>query len=288
MVGCFTVLGSWSFWSWEYHPIGLDLLAPTTVGHPPSPPWHLLFSLDPALGLFLLSSLASGYITCLAPLLCLWLLPLLSAPPAGSPGFRAICMNEDLATILEHRIESLVARIEVLELEVKSLKKERAAPSSVGSYSFLPAASAPSSVAGDSQSSVSNDYNRLAETIPPVPEEVIRACSLLTGGGIAFRERASRAWEAGHWARFCLEGQLSKPRPTQPISLANQYYVVLRAEGFSCPLLCDKAADYRYVVQDFKKGTISHGFPSKCEAWTYAKAAGYPLPAQPYRWSPST
>ncbi len=197
-------------------------------------------------------------------------------------------MNEDLAIILEHRIDSLVSRIEVLELEVRSLRRERTAPSSAGSYSFVPAPSAAGSVAGDSQSSVSNEYNRLAELIPPVPEEVIRSCSLLSGGGIAFRERASRAWEAGYWARFCLEGQLSKPRPTQPISLANQYYVVLRAEGFNCPLLCDKGSDYRYVVQDFKKGTISHGFPSKCEAWAYAKAAGVQLPAQPYRWSPST
>ena len=195
-------------------------------------------------------------------------------------------MNEDLALILEHRIDSLVSRIEALELEVRSLKRERTAPSSAGSYSFLPAASAAGSVAGDSQSSVSNEYNRLA--IPPVPEEVIRSCSLLSGGGIPFRERASRAWEAGFWARFCLEGQLSKPRPTQPISLANQYYVVLRAEGFSCPLLCDKGSDYRYVVQDFKKGTISHGFPSKCEAWAYAKAAGVVLPAQPFRWNPNT
>lgn len=117
----------------------------------------------------------------------------------------------------------------------------------------------------------------MAETIPPVPQKVLRACSLLTGGGIPFADRAARAWEAGYWARFVLEGLLTKPRPTKP----NQYYVVLRAEGFSCPLLCDKARDYRYVVGDSKQ-------PSKCEAWVYARAAGVPLPAEPFRWRSPT
>ena len=195
-------------------------------------------------------------------------------------------MNEDPIIILERKIDTLVERVEQLERELRVLKEQRAS-ASLGSYSAIGASSAASSVAGDTSSIASNDYNSLAETIPPVPQDVLRACSLLRGGGIPFADRAARAWEAGHWARFCLEGVLSKPRPTRPINLANQYYVVLRAEGFSCPILCDKAKDYRFVVGDFKAGTISHGFPSKCEAWVYARAAGVYLPAEPYRWSPS-
>ena len=195
-------------------------------------------------------------------------------------------MNEDPIIILERKIDTLVERVEQLEREVAVLREQRAL-ASLGSYSAIGASSAASSVAGDTTSIASNDYNTLAETIPPVPQEVLRACSLLRGGGIPFADRAARAWEAGYWARFVLEGLLTKPRPTKPISLPNQYYVVLRAEGFTCPLLCDKARDYRYVVGDFKAGTISHGFPSKCEAWTYARAAGFPLPAEPFRWSPN-
>lgn len=187
---------------------------------------------------------------------------------------------------LHERGPYLVERVVALETELRVLKEQRATLS-LGSYSAVGASSATSSVAGDVSSIASNDYNTLAEAIPPVPQDVLRACSLLTGGGVPFSDRASRAWEAGCWARFVLEGQISKPRPSKPLALPNQYYVVLRAEGFACPLLCDKARGYRYVVGDFKKNTLSHGFPSKCEAWTYARAAGYPLPSEIFRWNPN-
>ena len=138
-------------------------------------------------------------------------------------------MNEDPIIILERKIDTLVERVEQLERELRVLKEQRAS-ASLGSYSAIGASSAASSVAGDTSSIASNDYNSLAETIPPVPQDVLRACSLLRGGGIPFADRAARAWEAGYWPRFCLEGLLSKPRPTRPISLPNQYYAVLRAE----------------------------------------------------------
>ena len=70
------------------------------------------------------------------------------------------------------------------------------------------------SQAADSQVSSSSIYNQLAVQIPPVPDFCLRLCSLLSAG-------ANRAWEAGHWARFTIEGRLSKPRPSQPCDVPN-------------------------------------------------------------------
>ena len=202
-------------------------------------------------------------------------------------GFGGTCMSQDTVESLSLKLDFLSARVTELEEEVKFLRREAARSATLGTYSVVAPSVGPASSAGDDSSVASNGYNQLALTIPEVPEEVVRACSLLSGGKLGARARATRAWQAGHWARFCLEGKLSKPRPTTPIDLANQYYVILRAEGFSCPILCDKASDYRYIIQDFKSGSLSHGFPSKSESWVYAKAAGFALPAQPYRWSSS-
>ena len=133
--------------------------------------------------------------------------------------------------------------------------------------------------------SQSYDYDSLADSIPEVPEFCLRACGVLRGGTLSSHQRASRAWEAGSWARFCLEGKIAKPRPSLPCDVANAYYVVLRCEGFSCPLFCDKASDYRSVVQDFKGNSLSHGFASLAEAKVYCWAAGFELPSKAYRWS---
>lgn len=143
------------------------------------------------------------------------------------------------------------------------------------------------SVTAQSQASCNSsngEYNRLAALIPPVPDFVVRLCVQLSSGKLHYRESA---WEAGYWARFVLEGQISKPRPTGPIELANGYYVVLRAEGFVCPLVCTKASDYRSVVGDFLPSTISHGFPSQAEARAYCQGAGVEYPATVYQWSSS-
>ena len=192
-------------------------------------------------------------------------------------------MSTDSIESLSLKIDFLSARVATLEEEVKDLK-EAAKSTVVSGYTLVEAPSSAASAAGDQQPVAPNDYNYLATTIPTVPEEVVRACALLSGGRLTFRQRAERAWAAGHWARFVLEGKLEKPRPTTPIDLANNYYVVLRAPGFPNILVCDKASDYRYVIGDFKNDSVSHGFPSKAEAWTYAKAAGFALPATPYRW----
>ena len=45
----------------------------------------------------------------------------------------------------------------------------------------------------------------------------------------------------------------------KPCDLANSVYVVLRAEGYACPLLVNRAADYRAIVKEFKKDSRCTG-----------------------------
>lgn len=267
------------------HPTGSALLVPTTVGHPLSVSLDLFCSLASSVASSWPLPLACGFTsTCL-----LLLLPLPGSPLfllVASPDFRGTCMSTDSIESLSLKIDFLSSRVEALEKEVAELK-EAAKSSVVSGYTLVEAPSSAASAAGDQHSVAPNDYNTLATTIPSVPEDVVRACALLSGGRLSFRQRAERAWAAEHWARFVLEGKLGKPRPTTPIDLAKNYYVVLRAPGFPHILLCDKASDYSYVIGDFKNDSVSHGFPSKAEAWTYARAAGFALPATPYRWSSS-
>lgn len=133
--------------------------------------------------------------------------------------------------------------------------------------------------------STSSQYDNLASQIPELPAWALDFCSTLREGKVSKKDRAIRAWEAGHWARFVLEGKIGKPRPSKPCDLPNSVYIVLQAEGYSCPLLCETAAIYRSVVKDFK-GTLSHGFASKSEAKIYCLAAGFSLPEVPHQWRP--
>ena len=125
----------------------------------------------------------------------------------------------------------------------------------------------------------------LATEIPPVPDFVLRSCANLSGGRLTSRQRAERAWTIGWWARFCLEGRITRPRPSTSIDLSNQCYIILRAPGFQVPLLVLRAGDYRHVVGDFTAETVSHGFPSQAEARAYCLGAGVEFPSRPSSWS---
>ena len=119
-----------------------------------------------------------------------------------------------------------------------------------------------------------------------VPDFAVHLCSGLSAGSLSFKRRAERAWESGYWARFVLEGKINKPRPSKPIDVSNTLYVVLKAEGYECPLLCSKASDYRFVLQGFTAGTLSHGFASQAEARVYCLGAGVEYPTRYFRWTP--
>ena len=198
------------------------------------------------------------------------------------------CMSDqellDLACKVDHLSEliaALTVRVDNLDRQLSTL---RSAPASFQLVTSV----APSSAASVAESTTSShDYNLLAAEIPQVPDFVVRLCSSLSGSRLDFRARASRAWEAGWWAKFVLSGRLSKVRPSQPIELANTCYIILRAEGFECPLLCQRAGDYRAVVGNFQRPSVSHGFPSLSEAKAYCHGAGVSFPTSTYQWSSS-
>lgn len=125
----------------------------------------------------------------------------------------------------------------------------------------------------------SEQYNILASQIPEVSAEALRICEKLRGGTYSNRQRAERAWEAGYWARFTLQGRTQRPRPTTHCDLANTTYVILRAPGVSRPIRTDRASIYRSYLGDFTSDSVSHGFASLAEAKTYCLGAGVEFPA---------
>ncbi len=195
-------------------------------------------------------------------------------------------MSEQRCQELELRIDLLAEGLQNLALEVGNLA-QRVGSLSSASYTVLTEPAERRSYASSVQSEASSNggYSLCAAENPPVPDFVVRSCSVLRGGKLSFEARATRAWEAGWWARFTLQCRVRKPRPTKPIDLANSVYIILRAEGHQCPLLATKASDYRYLVKDFTEGTVSHGFPSQAEAKAYCLGAGVEYPSSVFQWT---
>eukprot|EP00435_Cladocopium_sp_Y103_P058757 s614_g20.t1 len=182
------------------------------------------------------------------------------------------------ATVLSElvtKVDRLISKVDQLATQVESLER---------ALDRAQLASAPSVSAPSAAGSRSSQYDVLAQQIPEIPGWALDLGGTLQDCGISRRDRVSRAWESGSWARFVLEERISAPRPSRPINLPNKIYVVLKAPGFACPLFCESAAAYRAVVQEFQ-GTLSHGFPSKAEAKIYCGAAGLAWPERPYQWS---
>lgn len=184
---------------------------------------------------------------------------------------------------LEDRVDRLGSQVEDLTAALTSLRLDLRASASRGEGNSHRAEE--TSVVSFATSSVGSngDYNSLAREIPVVSDEALRLCALLSSTPVPARERASRAWEIGFWARFCLEERVRTPRPSPPLDIKNSVYVVLRAPGFDCPLWVQRAADYRVIVGDFTADTLSHGFPSQAEAKVYCLGAGVQWPLHPYQ-----
>ena len=175
--------------------------------------------------------------------------------------------------------------MDILEQKVAELENREKHHGFSEEFEVVSAAPGPSTSRTSSNSSA---YNALALEIPELSGEALRLCGNLRGGKLSFRQRAERAWTAGHWARFCLDGRISKRRPTTPCDLANTTYVVVRAEGITEPVRVEKAPDYRALLGDFSGSTsvsISHGFASKAGAKVYCLALNIPDPEKLYQWS---
>ena len=196
--------------------------------------------------------------------------------------------------LLQEQVESLTVAVRELQLERSGdrwefVNEENRPRHSEAAYSTPRRGVRPATLStpGSRRSpdrTPSSVYNSLAEEIPACPEFCLRLAASLRGPAAENQARAKRAWEIGYWARYTLEGRVSVPRPSVGISQSNTVYVVLRAPGFQCPILCTRAGDYRHVVGDFSPGTISHGFPSQAEAKIYCHGAGVNYPSRATSW----
>jgi hypothetical protein len=204
-------------------------------------------------------------------------------------------MRDQGVETLSQRIDSLSERVDTLGRRVEDLAETlQRLTSALSSNPLLApgpfseagrAAPVPSETASVSGASRTSQYNQLAAEIPVVPDFCVALCNRLSAGTLSSRQRAERAWEAGYWARFVLEGRVQKPRPSVLCDVANTIYVVLRAPGYQCPLYVHSSGIYRAIVGNFKADTISHGFASQAEATIYCTGAGVTLPSAPYQWS---
>lgn len=195
-------------------------------------------------------------------------------------------MSDQQVELLQLQVQQLLIRVEILERRVGELERGEQ-HGAASDFELVSARNRPSSPTRTTSSS-SSTYNSLALEIPEVSGEALRLCGNLRGGKLSFKQRAERAWSAGWWARFVLEGRVSKPRPSTPCDLANTTYVVIRASGISEPVRVEKAADYRALLGDFTGSTstsLSHGFASKAEAKVYCLGANIPYPERLYQWS---
>lgn len=191
---------------------------------------------------------------------------------------------------LSSQVADLAGAVQALSLAVATQVQGQSVISGPPCTSYQVVSSAASVASEPVQTSErsfssNGEYNSLAAEIPSVPDFCVSLCGSLRGGSLSFRERAARAWGSGWWARFTLAGRISKPRPSKACDVRNTIYVVLKAEGYTCPLYVSSGAQYRTIVGDFTGPTISHGFGSLAEAKVYALGAGVTLPSAPLQWS---
>ncbi|CAK9097604.1 unnamed protein product, partial [Durusdinium trenchii] len=90
--------------------------------------------------------------------------------------------------------------------------------------------------------------DQVARSIPPVPAHCIDLCNRLGGTQEEVKARATRAWEAGHWAKAVLEGKINRPRPTPKVAQKPSCYIILRAPGITSPIRVDTAAEEAFSL----------------------------------------
>ena len=125
-----------------------------------------------------------------------------------------------------------------------------------------------------------NSYHEVASELTSAPQYCLDLCSGL-GDPAEVKARAQRAWEAGLWAKACLEGRVSKPRPTPKTALRAVVYIILKAPGILRPTRVSSSSEYFRIIPSFlNSDSLSHSFPSVAEARVYCAAVGIALPEE--------
>lgn len=98
----------------------------------------------------------------------------------------------------------------------------------------------------------------------------------LTGSALSGRERASRAWVAGQWAKAVLDSRIHSQNRTPPLDLRSRFYAIARADGVDCPVVYRSSASYCRAIGSLEgSDSVSQSFPCEAETMIYLVAAGF-------------
>ena len=152
------------------------------------------------------------------------------------------------------------------------------ASSSDGSFEAVSLATEPAPVGPISRL---ESRAEIASSFVPCPISWYGQASRLAGSDEAVRGRISRAWLAGQWARAVLDRRVLSPNRSEPLDVRSRYYAVVRCSGLDCPVVFRSSGSYWRAVGSFSgagEDSISHSFPSECEARAYLESAGFREP----------
>ena len=153
-------------------------------------------------------------------------------------------------------------------------QRARSPTNSVGSFELLcepPAASsAPSGRVG------LETREQISASFAACPDRLLSWGNKLSGANLAGRDRASRAWVAGLWARAVLDRRVHSPNRTPPLDLRSRFYAVARADSVDCPVVFRSSTSYWRAIGSLEgSSSVSQSFPSEAECRIYLLAAGF-------------
>ena len=152
--------------------------------------------------------------------------------------------------------------------------------SSLPDFATASASVDPTPVSGASRFSASSAHDEVAQLLTTAPQYCFDLCNRLAGTREFVRFRVQRAWEAGLWAKAVVDGRITKPRPTPRLEVRSTVYIIVRGPGIQQPTRVSSSAAFFQLVPRFTEDSLSHSFPSICEATVYCLALGIDLPPE--------
>eukprot|EP00438_Fugacium_kawagutii_P012386 Skav215491 [mRNA] locus=scaffold165:477291:477887:+ [translate_table: standard] len=179
------------------------------------------------------------------------------------------------------RLRGLVISIQGPSGPASQLVSEITGSSSAPASGIGSGVPAPGSVSGSpapSSGGYSLARGSLVASFPPCSDQCLSWSSRLGGSTQQAERRIQRAWTAGCWARAVLDGEIRAPARTPELDIRSRFYVILRAQGISTPVIYSNSTSYWSTLGGEHEDSVSHSFPSETEARTYCLAAGVQPP----------
>lgn len=154
-------------------------------------------------------------------------------------------------------------------------ERPRSPAPSVGSFELLSEVPEPSTMPSRVGLGLET-RDQILDSFPACPPRFLALGNKLSGASLSGRDRASRAWVAGLWAKAVVDSRVHSPNRTPPLDLRLRYYAVVRADGVSCPVVFRSSSSYWAALGTLEgSSSVSQSFPSETEAKIYLQAAGF-------------